>query len=47
MQQRPSDLVWSQPKDLVTLFQMQHGPLLEGIQLKGEAVCQVGSQPMK
>ena len=34
-------------KDRVALFQMQHSLLLEGIQLKGEVVCQVGSQPMK
>ena len=34
-------------KDRVALFQMQHSLLLEGIQLKGEVVCQVGSQPMQ
>jgi len=34
-------------KDRVALFQMQHGLLLEGVQLKGEIMCQVWSQPMK
>ncbi len=34
-------------KDRVALFQMQHGLFLEGIQLKGEVVCQIWSQPMQ
>ena len=34
-------------EERVTLFQMQHGLLLEGIQPKGEVVCQVRPQPVR